>query len=351
MQDNLLHVLCETVRSQDGTVCAPRFQDALQIIDYVLSILIRTDGLLLTFVPPKNLHRLENLLFTSGNLRSITSMNGAAGLHDYRRALELIFRYPGDVESGDPIILRDIVIATFVIGLVASSPPHTKYQDAIANALNIDPSWFSESILERGVDWLPLVHKSSHQLVDLLLEAGKGVLPMVLLVPEKVERLPEALFNTCAGALPGLCVRSPAERPWRPAPGISQSNARKVSSNIFLTLSKLLLHNKDPHQLSILFGHERLVPWSQSLVTIFYYLALSLNPNPSIFNNMGILFFSTKHLATATDVQGRSEAVNGVKLAQIYYRKGLEMDPYHPQLLTNYGSLLKDQGRTLEAIR
>jgi hypothetical protein len=27
------------------------------------------------------------------------------------------------------------------------------------------------------------------------------------------------------------------------------------------------------------------------------------------------------------------------------------MDPHHPHLLTNYGSLLKDQGRPLEAIK
>jgi protein O-GlcNAc transferase len=327
----------------------PRYQDALQVLDYVLNILVRSDGLLLVLIPPTHLHRLQNLLYTSGNLRSVVTKSSRAGIYDYNRALESAFRHPAMMETGDTIRFRDVVMATVVIGLLAGAPPHSDILNAIADALGVDPGRFTNRMLERSIDWLSLVQRAGKALVDVLLREGKGVLPMIFLVPEKASRIPEVLFDVYTRNLPALCVRAPYEDSWSPAPGVDVSAMNKVTSNVLLTLAKL--HNQDLCYFTGLLDPTRHIPPSQSLVAALYYLAVSLNPTPSTYNNMGILFFSIKQSTSSIDAQGQPEAITGVTLAQMYYERGLAMDPHHPHLLTNYGSLLRDQGRPLEAIK
>jgi protein O-GlcNAc transferase len=346
----LLHVLCEPANLPNGDMIPPRYHDAIGVLDHVLNIIIRADGLLLVFIPPAHLHRLQNLLYTSGNLRAVIKSDSRAALHDHTRALELIFRPPGSIEAGDPLHFRDIIIATVVIGLLASELPNSPLLNSIANAMNMDSSRFTSNMLDRSIDWLALVHQAGEKLVEILLDQGKGALPMVLITPEKVSRLPDALFGVFSRILPALCVRASYEHPWVPAPGADFSGATKVTSTILLTIAKNL-QSKDLPQAGIGFGPGRPLPRSLSLVIILYYLAISLNPTPSTYNNMGILFYTVKDSASTTNAQGNREVINGFIMAQMYYRRGLSMDPNHPHLLTNYGSLLKDQGRPLEAVR
>ncbi|KIM34507.1 glycosyltransferase family 41 protein [Serendipita vermifera MAFF 305830] len=347
--DNLLHVLCESFRMQDGSMTIPQYRDALTVLEHALNILIGPDGLILVFIPPAHLHRLQNLLFTSGNLRSAIAQDPRSGLHDQTRAIELLLRPPGSIESGNPFSFRDFVVAGTVVGMLGSSTTKASTLGAIADALEVDSSRFNHRMLERGIDWLGIVHRAGQRLVDVLLREGGGALPMVLLTPEKTLRLPDTLFGVYAHVFPALCVRSSYEDYWRPASGASESPAHKITSSILLKLAKLL-QSRDLKHISYLFGSDRSIPRSLSLVLMLYYLAVSLNPTPSTYNNMGIIFYTVKHSSNATNAQGQTEVVNGVLLAQLYYKKGLEMDPTHPHLLTNYGSLLKDQGRPLEAI-
>ncbi|CAG8663003.1 559_t:CDS:2, partial [Acaulospora colombiana] len=348
--DNLLHVLCEPATLPDGVVVPPRYHEAIGVLDHVLNILIRSDGLLLVFIPPAHLHRLQNLLYTSGNLRAVIQADSRAALHDHTRGLELMFRAPGSMEVGDPLHFRDIIIATVVIGLLASELPNSPVLKSIANAMNIDSVRFTSNMLDRGVDWLALVHEAGEKLVEMLLNQGKGALPMVMLTPEKVSRIPETLFSVFSRTLPALCVRASYEHPWVPAPGADDPGATKVTSTILLSIAKSLQTKDLPHG-GAPFGPGKPLPRSLSLIIIIYYLAISLNPTPSTYNNMGILFYTVKNSASTTNAQGNREVINGFVLAQLYYRKGLSMDPNHPHLLTNYGSLLKDQGRPLEAVR
>jgi protein O-GlcNAc transferase len=270
-----------------------------------------------------------------------------AGLHDQIRAIELLLRLPGSEEPKGLLCFQDLVIASTVIGILGSPSTKPSTLGSIADALDADPASFTHRMLERGIDWLGLVHRAGQKLVDVLLNQGNGALPMVLLTPEMVSRIPETLFSTFSRVLPGLCIRSSYEDRWRAAPGVTDSAANRVTSTILLTLAKLL-QNKDPKRIPYLF---KSLPPSLSLVLILYYLAVSLKPTPSTYNNLGILFYTIKHTANISNAQGQTEAVGGVALAQLYYKKGLEMDPGHAHLLTNYGSLLKDQGRPLEAIR
>ena len=45
------------------------------------------------------------------------------------------------------------------------------------------------------------------------------------------------------------------------------------------------------------------------------------------------------------------QVLDGTALARMYYTAGLQLDGKHPHLLTNLGSLLKDQGQAEQAIK
>ena len=90
---------------------------------------------------------------------------------------------------------------------------------------------------------------------------------------------------------------------------------------------------------------------NHSLSIMFYYLALSLSPSPSTYNNMGIVLSTVSSGVPRVDAQGETSVLTGTNLARIYYSTGLQMDPNHPHLLTNLGSLFKDQGNLEEAIQ
>ena len=90
---------------------------------------------------------------------------------------------------------------------------------------------------------------------------------------------------------------------------------------------------------------------NHSLSIMFYYLALSLSPSPSTYNNMGIVLSSVSTSVLQVSPEGETSVLTGTNLARIYYTAGLQMDPNHPHLLTNLGSLFKDQGNLEEAIR
>ncbi len=95
-------------------------------------------------------------------------------------------------------------------------------------------------------------------------------------------------------------------------------------------------------------------------ILLLYYLSLVLNPSPSTANNIGILISSMsvlpeKQFATGLNSNSNGNDVNNrygliKQLALEYYKYGLSIDPNHPHLYTNLGSLLKEQGKPLEAI-
>ena len=93
------------------------------------------------------------------------------------------------------------------------------------------------------------------------------------------------------------------------------------------------------------------VPPSLSLLLPLYYAALSLNPTASTCNNLGILLSSIPTVTNVLDTTGQVQQVNGQSLAMQYYSHGLYLDPCHPHLYTNLGSLLKDLGHLNEAIK
>lgn len=66
---------------------------------------------------------------------------------------------------------------------------------------------------------------------------------------------------------------------------------------------------------------------STSLILLLYYLALSISPTPSIYNNIGIILRSLPASRVYTKPTGDQETLTGTTLARIYYERGLTLHP------------------------
>ena len=323
----------------------------LEVIAYVTSNTLREDGCITKPIPAVQLHRLQSLLYTAGTLRAIATGDGQAGMRDYMAALELVIRPPGSIEDGNLLVLRDLVIATCLLGLLASLPAQSPVLISAAKVLGVGVTDLGSAALERGLDWLYVVHRRGDALLDVLLQAGGGILPVPLLIPEKALRLLHVLFHPYDGVLPGLCARDPYSR-WHPAVDVQSGlESRKITATLLLALSLSLQDTGIPHQLFLPAGSGRYIPSSLSLHLILHYLALALHPTPSTCNNIGILMASTRQTSTTTNADGGKETIDGSIISRLYYSKGLALDPRHPYLMTNLASSLKDQGRMSVAIR
>jgi len=247
----------------------------------------------------------------------------------------------------------DVVIAVCAAGILAGAGPDTPLASELARALGIaDSSRFTAGMLEQSFDVLGAVHRAGPRLIETLLRMGGGILPMTLLLPDQVARLPSLLFPLSAGVLPGLSDIS--TNPGNPASLVELHteavDARRMTSTVLLTLARIFQHVSTTSQVSLSIKGVS-VRASTSLVLLFYYLAMAIHPSPATCNNMGIILSGVSVSTSTVDVHGKREVVNGQILANAYYRKGLAQDGGHPHLLTNLGSLLKDQGRIDEAIR
>jgi protein O-GlcNAc transferase len=338
--------------SSSGQLLQPRYEDALFVCEFVQSQVLNANGELLTDVPPAQRHRVQNILYTNGSLRYVLdrpdSRSSAITLH--LKALDLLMRPSkpqGDSEGYNAV---DVVVSVCVAGLLASVGPNTPLASELARALGIsDSSRFSSRMLEQSFHVLDAVHNAGPGLIDTLLRMGGGLLPMTLLLPDQVSRLPSLLFPSYAGVLPGLC-----DKPIQDDPEIvshpDAPHARRMTSTVLLTLARIFQHASTTSHLTLSIKGTP-VRTSTSLVLLFYYLALAIYPCPATCNNMGIILSTVSVSTLTTDSNGQQEVVNGQVLAKAYYRKGLIQDNSHPHLLTNLGSLLKDQGKIDEAIQ
>ncbi|KAF8527916.1 glycosyl transferase family 41-domain-containing protein [Hysterangium stoloniferum] len=350
--DNLLGVLCVT--ADQNSIYRPRYEDALYVCSYVQSHILSDNGELLINVPPSQRHRVQNLLHTHGSLQYIMdsphARSRAISLH--LKALDFIMRPPCEPNnSGNANVYTavDVVVAVCVAGLLASAGPDTPLASDLARALGIpDASRFSVGILEQSFNILEAVSHAGPRLVDTLLRMGGGILPMTLLLPDQVARLPCLLFASSAGALPGLYDIPREGTPPSESPP-DTLKARQMTASVLLTLARVFQHVSTSSQTTLSI-RGTLVRASTSLVLLFYYLALAIHPSPATCNNIGIILSTVSLSIMTTDGNGHQEVVNGQLLAYAYYKKGLSHDNAHPHLLTNLGSLLKDQGKIDEAI-
>lgn len=133
-----------------------------------------------------------------------------------------------------------------------------------------------------------------------------------------------------------------------------------VVSNALLNLAKIFqdgISSGIPARILYING---VVPTHNDILSL-YMFSLSLNPSPSTANNIGILLASLSSQPSHAHNNQKSSSApaeplaslspnNPRELAMQYYNFGLSLDNSNPHIYTNYGSLLRDQGKPKEAI-
>ncbi len=381
--ENLLGVMCSAnpavsnakagpqVGGEVQPASQPRFKEALQLCEHVEAHVVGQQNApgasLPLYLPPSlpltQTPRLQNLFYAKGNLKFVLPELGTVpAAAEYQKAVEVVLSPNESTRYG----LRDFIVAACAVGLLSMGAmlPGTAAAAAaleVAVAMGIDPanpehaailtSGSFSRICPGGI--LALVKLSGDVLVSTLLRLGNGQLPMLLLLPEAATQLCKVIFAETAGCLPALARPPSSSKPQNPAVlQQAQKQAAQTTSTILLTLAKLFQDATaspmaGPHGALTLGG----IPPSTSLLLPLYYLSISLHPSASTCNNLGILLSSIPVVTTVINAAGQPQQLNGQALAMQYYTQGLQLDPKHPHIYTNLGSLLKDLGHLNEAIK
>ncbi|KAG0279045.1 hypothetical protein BGZ95_002448 [Linnemannia exigua] len=305
----------------------PRYKEALKICEFVEANVLPdpTDptGEQPPPLPIQHTPRLQNLLYAKGNLKyALGDIAGAR--REYERSLEIVF---GSGIGAMQVVNEIMCLTRMAAGY--SRPSSTELEGA-----------------------------------------------MLLLRPEEALQVTQVIFRENGGVLPGLAAlaASCTDAAGHAIGGVSSTlwqQSNQTTSTILLTLAKLYQDVMDqPAKAKELAGTDNYVP-TMSMLLPLYYLSLALNPSPSTCNNLGILLSSIPPTAKIfsyppavqpmqLEVQSNGLVVpapvapaypmTGQALALQFYNYGLQLDPRHPHLYTNLGSLLKDMGQLNEAV-
>lgn len=309
---------------------------ALDICRFVQSSLVDQDGSLLAEIPPHQLYRLQGTYCVTGNLLTLQQRPAEETVGEYIRAVELSIRPPKGL-SVDRYTFGDLVIASHLASLLISSG---SIPTDVARAVGfMDEHEFLCYARNPGFSLMDVIHAADKRLVDILQQ--DGALPPVLLEPSHVMLLPAVLFSTSSGVLPCIYTRNDANTSMQLPQDDVRIKTNSTTSTILMTLAKRL---QDVSLTSSPLPNTTLsFRINTSLIVLLHYLAVSLSPTASAYNNLGVAISS---LSSAT-----RDALTAKQIAKGYYEEGLRLDPNHPHLLTNLGSLEKDQGHTAVAIQ
>lgn len=276
---------------------------------------------------------------------------GSSGeaIHHYFKGIEIMIQSPQEgLALQQPYSMREFILASFVAGyLVQASADRAVPQD-IAECLRLQGQVRTVDSTQPEYDLLQAVRLSSDRILEALQRLGRNALPFILLLPEHIARLPAVLFPASSGVFPAVCTWQGETSILQPPDELTRQHASLMTGNIFLALARY--YQDLPPGTVDLSGFEHKLNVNHSLAIMFYYLVLALAPAPSTYNNVGIILSTISDTTTWTTNSGEHIALGGTDLARIYYNIGLQMDPKHPHLLTNLGSLYKDQGSLEQAI-
>ncbi|KAL9547334.1 hypothetical protein PS6_007188 [Mucor atramentarius] len=300
--ENLVGVLCA---KNEDTKDDPRYKEALAVCEFVEKFFFKQQPTILKQplqLPIHQLARLQNLFYAKGNLKyALGDIQGAQ--REYEKGLELAF---GGIDL--------LSICNLIVYACNSATTTTTVNT------NAD-------------------------------------IPLVLLQPDQAVRILQIVFPRSGGVLPSLFnVNNATSSNTESVSTIQQTN--QTTSTILLTLSKLLqdLMNPTTPELVSAAAHVTFNGKQPSLSVLLplYYLSLALHPSPSTANNLGIILsnipIAVANAAVKLPTVQQAAPLTGTMLAMQYYMYGLQLDPRHPHLYTNLGSLLKDMGHLNEAV-
>lgn len=346
-QDHLIGLLSSLAQSagsnQRRAVLLARAMDVCQ---FVLDNVVDSQGWPNTALLPMELHRLQRVYFTSASLSSNDTQDAAS---DYFKALELVIRPPSPYSDDELYTARELILASYVLGLSLSGNPLGLLPEPVQNALHLNELSFSAILDDPYLNIFRMVRAAGDELVTALLQEGGGALPFLLLLPDQVARLPALLFRTSNGILPAICERRSENGTLNLKDQAALQHTNLMTTTILLTLAK---RYQDQTYVNVRVPQfSGTLNVNHSLSILFYYLATAFVPAASTYNNMGIVLATVASSRSHIDDAGVQQTLNGPTLAKVYYEAGLQIDGEHPHLLTNLGSLYKDQGHVEKAIQ
>ncbi|KAI0348056.1 TPR-like protein [Trametopsis cervina] len=346
--DNLLgFLLARAQDSQNTDHASSLYSRALEVCSFVQQKAVGESSRLLAPLQPHELCRLQRLYLTSASLR-LHAEESELAIRNYFSGIELMLQQGSHKSVKEPpYSMRELILAGFVAGFIVQSSPDRPFPRLLTACFEASSAGLQ---LQPGADILQAVRKSGDSLISALLQLGGNALPFLLLLPEQVARIPSVLFPSTSGILPALCTWSDATpSQLQPPPVLTQQQANVMTGNIFLALAKY--YQDLPSSSVPIPGFSGTLNVNHALAILFYYFALSLAPSPSTHNNMGIILSSISDTVSWTSELGERIVVSGSDLARIFYTAGLQLEPSHPHLLTNLGSLYKDEGNLESAVQ
>ena len=348
-QDNLLGFLfTQAQSSQIKSQVAELYSRALDVCSFVQRQAVGSVVKFPQEVSSDELPRIQRLYLTSANI-CLYAQRPDDAIRDYSMGIELMIQPPFHEDA--PYTMREFVLASFVAGYLVQVSPSRPFPRPLAECFSDDINFTTSSGMLTGVNILQAVRSSGDGVLRALLHLDGNVLPFLLLLPEQVARIPTVLFSNSMGILPAICKSTGTPSQTYAPSEYTRQQANTTTVNIILALAKYFQEiPSSPSSVSI-FGLSGLPNINNALSILFYYLALSISPSPSTFNNMGIVLASAPSAISWTSDTGETDILSGADLAKIFYRSGLQLDPLHPHLLTNLGSSYKDEGNLEAAIQ
>jgi protein O-GlcNAc transferase len=289
-----------------------RKQDALRFCSYVLGRVMDNNARLIISIPRNQLTRLQRVWHTSASLRHSASNDV---LHDYIRAVEVAIRPPVPYGDEDSYTFRDLLIATHVAGLLASSRGHMIPAN-INNAIHIaSEDTRDDALADRPSHLLRHVRGAPSIGEEILAEDGVLV-PLVLLSPDEALSVASLVFAAFDGALPALYAPAGSGPvPLGTRPEQDMSNLNYSTAATILHIAKRV-HDVPAGTTMPFPGFPRGLTAGPSVLLLLYSLALSLSPSASVFNNLGLILAEIAPVVTI-EGGGRYHMSDQLTLAQV----------------------------------
>jgi len=304
-------------------------EQALLICRDLCSHLKAAHDKLLSSVTPQHAHRLLNVFTSIANIQRKVDGNTSSTLRHYVDAVEAGIRLAPPLSPGNTLTFRDIILASWFASSALSTLPSSAQPSNILNAIQRHTSGTHLAHFEdTSLPLVHAVHDASDEYINAILDPTTGTLPNIVLFPHQAQMLSTVVFaSLCASA---------------PHPAQSTEQVKTATSSALLALARRIQEGASIVDLGLDIPHCS----NNSLVLLLHYLALSLSPSASAFNDTGVILCGMSSYTTPN----LPRATSGREIARLYYEKGLQIDPTHPHLLSNLGSLLKDAGLTNYAI-
>lgn len=320
-------------------------EDSLDIWQHTCSQLLSDDAWLTDIVDPPNIRRLFNVLVNIGNLMHRIDNAIPMTTQCYMHAFEVAIQKPNPYypRHASKVAFRDVIVAAWATAMAlpftrtASISPSTRHALAFAVPVNI-----LARIGDPNFDVLQAVHDAGDDLIRLLIDPTTGTLPNIILFPDQIHQLSTFILSSHNGYL------SPIQAAQFPADLSDEQYCQESKMALASVLLCLARRFQTSHTIELFSISEKPFCTAEALTLVMHYLAASLFPNASTMNDIGVILCGLGSGEVVTSIRGEQTSTREV--ARLYYEKGLQLDPSHPHLLSNLGSLLKDAGHMTRAI-